>query len=158
MVAHVDLGLVFADTLCCLGLGFLLAAVYDMARFALGNSKIVCFVLDVCAFLLAAILLCSFAASRSFSGVVRWYMAAGLLLGLLGYFYVLSPATLQARNFAKWLLSRPFVLMWILAIKPLWRLGLLVLKKFSNKFCAMQTIRRKKQLKSKAQMLYNSNQ
>ena len=35
-----------ADALCCLGLGFLLGALYDLARFLLGDRKSACFAAD----------------------------------------------------------------------------------------------------------------
>ena len=53
-----------ADALCCLGLGFLLGALYDLARFLLGDRRAACFAADVGAYCLAAVLLCSFSASR----------------------------------------------------------------------------------------------
>ena len=84
MVALAPPPYVLADTLCCLGLGFFLAVCYDMSRFVFGGSRPVCFVLDVAAAFAAAVLACSFAASRSYSGVVRWYMAAGRALGRAG--------------------------------------------------------------------------
>lgn len=157
MVALVAPQHVLADTLCCVGLGFLLAVLYDMARFALGNAKLVCFVLDLLAFLLAAVLLCSFAASRSFSGVVRWFMSAGLLAGLVGYFYVLAPATQRLQIGLKWLLSRPFVLVWIVLVHPLYKLCTGGIKKICHRINNVVVVRRKKQLKSKGKMLYNSN-
>ena len=43
MVALAAPPYVLADTLCCLGLGFFLAACYDLARFFLGGSRPVCF-------------------------------------------------------------------------------------------------------------------
>ena len=146
-----------ADMLCCLGLGFLLAAVYDLARFFLGSSKPVCFVLDLGAYLAAAVLLYSFAASRSYSGVVRWYMAAALLAGLAGYFFVLAPATRALQTAIKWVLSRPFVLLWLVALRPFGRLWRRLWRLTGQKMRTGAKKRRKKQLKSKAQVLYNSN-
>ena len=91
-----------ADALCCLGLGFLLGALYDLARFLLGDRRAACFAADVGAFCLAAVLLCSFSASRSRAGTVRWYMAAALLAGDMGYFSVLTPATRTLEGWIKW--------------------------------------------------------
>ena len=91
-----------ADALCCLGLGFLLGALYDLARFLLGDRRAACFAADVGAFCLAAVLLCSFSASRSRAGTVRWYMAAALLAGDMGYFSVLAPATRTLEGWIKW--------------------------------------------------------
>ena len=75
MVALAAPPYVLADTLCCLGLGFFLAVCYDLARFVFGGSRPVCFVLDVAAAFAAAVLACSFAASRSYSGVT-WNTSA----------------------------------------------------------------------------------
>lgn len=157
MVALVAPPYVVADMLCCLGLGFLLAAIYDLARFFMGDSKPVCFLLDLLAFLLAAVLLCSFAASRSYSGVVRWYMGAALLAGLAGYFWVLAPASRAVQTAVKWALSRPFVLVWLLMVRPIWRAIRRLVRAIRQKLQKKARKRRKKQLKSKAQVLYNSN-
>lgn len=157
MVALAAPPYVVADMLCCLGLGFLLAALYDLARFFFGDTRPVCFVLDVTAYLAAAVLLYSFAASRSYSGVVRWYMAAALAAGLAGYFFVLAPATRAAQTAVKWVLSRPFVLLWLVAVRPLGRLFARLWRHTGQKMRLHAKKRRKKQLKSKARMLYNSN-
>lgn len=157
MVAEVGLAYVLADMLCCLGLGFLLAVVYDVARFALGDAKLVCFVLDLAAYVLAAFFLCSYAASRSYSGVVRWYMALALAIGLLGYFRVLAPATRRVQQLFKWLLGRPLVLVYRLALAPLGRAARRQHEKGLQKMRAKQAKRRKKQLQTKGKVLYNSN-
>ena len=157
MVALAAPPYVLADTLCCLGLGFFLAACYDLARFFLGGSRPVCFVLDLAAALAAAVLACSFAASRSYSGVVRWYMAAGLVLGLAGYCVVLAPGCAAAQRLVKWTIARPFVLLWLLAVRPLARLCGRAAHAAGNKLSAAAKKRRKKQLKNKARVLYNSD-
>lgn len=146
-----------ADTLCCLGLGFLLAACYDLARFFTGRGRLACFVLDLAGALAAAVLVCSFAAGRSYSGVVRWYMAAGLAAGLAGYFFVLAPVCGAVQRLIKWAASRPFVLLWLLAVRPLGRLAGHAAGRAGAKICAYAQKRRKKQLKNKARVLYNSN-
>lgn len=157
MVAHIPVSYVLADTLCCLGLGFLLAALYDAVRCLLGNAKPVCFVLDMAAFFLAAVLLCSFSASRSYSGVVRWYMVAGLGCGMIGYFFVLAPSTERLHTLLMWGITLPFRLLWILLIKPIGRL--IKVKRFAavQKHRTKAAKRRTKQLQKKAQVLYNSN-
>lgn len=157
MVALAAPPYVLADTLCCLGLGFFLAACYDLARFFLGGSRPVCFVLDISAALAAAVLACSFAASRSYSGVVRWYMAAGLALGLAGYFFVLAPGCAAAQRLIKWAAARPFVLLWLLAVRPFTRLCGRAVRAVGNKLGAAAKKRRKKQLKNKGRVLYNSD-
>lgn len=157
MVAHIAVPYVLADALCCLGLGFLLAALYDTARFFLGHTKVVCFVLDLSSFFLAAILLCSFSAGRSYSGVVRWYMAAGLLAGMLGYFFVLAPATGALQRLLQWLLSLPFLLLTLFLVRPLWRLLKRRFGQVQKKRKQKATKQKTKQLQKKAQVLYNSN-
>lgn len=157
MVALAAPPYVLADTLCCLGLGFFLAVCYDLARFFFGGSRPVCFVLDLAAALAAAVLACSFAASRSYSGVVRWYMAVGLALGLAGYFFVLAPGCAAAQRLVKWTIARPFVLLWLLAVRPLARLCGRTARAAGNKLNAAVKKRRKKQLKNKARVLYNSD-
>ncbi len=160
MVAQAALPLAAADVMCCLGLGFLLAALYDCGRFLLGSSRVVCFVLDVAAFLLAAVLLCSFAAGRSASGVVRWYMAAGVLCGLGGYFFVLAPASRAVQRFLKWLVSLPLVLLWMLLCKPLLllqkRLLSAVKQKAKRKRSKCHKKQQQKQLQKQGRILYNS--
>ena len=157
MVALAAPPYVLADTLCCLGLGFFLAVCYDLARFAFGGSRPVCFVLDVAAAFAAAVLACSFAASRSYSGVVRWYMAAGLALGLAGYFFVLAPGCAAVQRLVKWTIARPFVLVWLLAVRPLVRLCVRAARAAGSKLSASAKKRRKKQLKNKGRVLYNSD-
>ena len=157
MAAPIALPYVLADALCCLGLGFLLAGCYDLARFALGSCRLVCFVLDLAAALAGAVLVCGFAAARSYTGVVRWYMAAGLALGLAGYFFVLAPGCAAVQRLIKWALSRPFALAWLLAARPAGRLAVRAAGRAGKKFRAAAQKRRKKQLKNKGRVLYNSN-
>lgn len=73
------------DTLWCLGLGLLVAMLREAAGFAWGNGRVRCFVWDVLAFCLAAVLLCGFTAGASASGVARWYMAGGMAAGALAW-------------------------------------------------------------------------
>ena len=79
------LAAVFGDVLLCLGAGLMLGALRDAAGLALGDGRGRCFCWDVLTFILAAFVLCGFAAGASSSGVVRWYMAAGMLAGALGW-------------------------------------------------------------------------
>lgn len=149
-----------ADALCCVGLGFLLAALYDLARILLGRARPVAFVLDLAASALAGVLLLSFAACRSYSGVVRWYMAAGLCGGMAGYFLGIAPATRAADRRLKWLLARPFALAYLLALRPLAtalvRLWRQVLDYFAKKKRARRKLKRTKQLQNQGRVLYNS--
>lgn len=145
-----------ADMLCCLGLGFLLGAVYDLARFLAGDSRPVCFVADLAAFVLAALLLTSFAAGRSWAGAVRWYMSASLLFGDAGYFLVLAPATRAVEDFIKWLLSRPFVLTGML-LCPIGRAVGRAACRRTGKMREKVRTNRAKRLQKNAKVLYNSN-
>ena len=145
-----------ADMLCCLGLGFLLGAVYDLIRFFAGDSRPVCFAADLAAFVLAALLLTSFAASRSWAGAVRWYMSGSLLLGDAGYFLVLAPATRAVEDFIKWLLSRPFVLT-VLLLCPIGRLLQGTARRKAGKMREKSRANRAKRLQKNAKVLYNSN-
>lgn len=85
MAASPALAAVCGDVLWCLGIGLLLAAARDCLGLALGNGRLLCFVWDLLAFAAAAVLVCGFAAGVSSAGVVRWYMAAGTLAGVLGW-------------------------------------------------------------------------
>ena len=84
-------------------------------------------------------------------------MAAALLAGLAGYFFVLAPATRALQTAIKWVLSRPFVLLWLVALRPFGRLWRRLWRLTGQKMRTGAKKRRKKQLKSKAQVLYNSN-
>ena len=158
MAAHIPEGLALADALCCLGLGLLLAAGYDAARWLLGGSRPVCFVLDLAAFGCAAILLHSFAAGRSYSGMVRWYMVVGAAAGLWGYFFVLEPGLAALRSLAEWLVLLPVRLLWIGAVRPVVRLCGRRLGCVRKKLHGAVVKRQTKQLQKKAKVLYNSNQ
>ncbi|HJD22327.1 MAG TPA: hypothetical protein H9915_11020 [Candidatus Gemmiger faecigallinarum] len=92
MTASPPLWAVWTDVLWCLGLGLALGAVRDAAGLLFGESRPVRFVLDLAAFGLAAVLACGFAAGLSASGAVRWYMAAAMALGALGWRWAASGA------------------------------------------------------------------
>lgn len=158
MAAHIPEALVLADALCCLGLGLLLAAAYDVARWLLGVSRPVCLVLDLAAFACAAVLLHSFAAGRSYSGTVRWYMAAGTAAGLWGYFFVLAPGLAAVRSLVRWLVLLPVRLVWITAVRPVGRLCGRETGRTAKKLRTALVKRQTKQLQKKAKVLYNSNQ
>ncbi|OUN14423.1 hypothetical protein B5G38_13630 [Gemmiger sp. An87] len=158
MAAHIPEGLALADALCCLGLGLLLAAAYDGARWLLGGSRPVCLILDLAAFVCAAVLLHSFAAGRSYSGIVRWYMAAGAAAGLCSYFFVLAPGLAALRSFVQWLVLLPVRLVWITAVRPVGRLCGRGAGRTAQKLRSALVKRQTKQLQKKAKVLYNSNQ
>lgn len=158
MAAHIPEALALADALCCLGLGLLLAVVYDGARWLLGGSRPVCLILDLAAFACAAVLLHSFAAGRSYSGIVRWYMVAGAAAGLWGYFFVLAPGLAAVRSLARWLVLLPVRLVWLTAVRPVGRLCGRGADRTAQKLHGALVKRQTKQLQKTAKVLYNSNQ
>lgn len=96
---------ILRDCFCCLGLGLLLALTLD-ALTLLFPGKVGRFLLDVLGFSLAAVMLYSFGAGRSGTGVPRWFHAAGLLMGVLGYACTLAPVTGTLRNRLRSLIGR----------------------------------------------------
>lgn len=158
MAAHIPEALALADALCCLGLGLLLAAGYDAARWLLGSRRPVCFVLDLAAFACAAVLLCSFAAGRSYSGTVRWYMVAGAAAGVWGYYFVLAPGLAALRTVIAWVVLLPVRLIWLVAVRPVCRLCGRYAGDTAKKLRCAVVKRQTKQLQKKAKVLYNSNQ
>ena len=104
-----------ADTLCCLGLGLLLACLYDGGRLVAGNGKIAVFVLDTLFFGAAGIVACSYAAARSYAGVVRWYHLLGMLIGVMAYYKAFFGFTQWVRKKLLCILQIfliPFVVLW----------------------------------------------
>ena len=157
MAVSAPLTLALADALRCLGLGFLLAAAYDLAAFFLGSSRPARFVLDLAGALAAAVLCTGFAAAASAAGRVRWYMAAGLALGLFCYFHVLAPAFGAAGRVVKWALSRPFALARLGLARPAAGLARRLWAAAGRKIRLAAQKYRKKQLKNTARVLYNSD-
>lgn len=91
----------------CLGLGLAAAAARDAAGLLLGYSRPVRFLLDLLAFASAAVLACGFAAGLSASGRVRWYMAAAMALGALGWRWAASGLLHRAAALVLRLLTLP---------------------------------------------------
>ncbi len=148
-----------ADVLCCLGLGLVLAAGYDGCRFVLGRAKLVCFVLDIFFFALAGVLVCSYAAARSYAGVPRWYHLLGMAAGLAAYYQVLAPVTFGLRRWILQLLGLPVRLVWRWLLRPLGRLAARTGRKAGRavkKSCKKPAPNAGKRLQSPAKMLYNS--
>ena len=80
MTASPPFWAVWTDVLWCLGIGL-----------CFGESRPVRFVLDLAGFAAAAVAVCGFAAQLSASGTARWYMAAAMALGTLGWSVTASP-------------------------------------------------------------------
>lgn len=105
MVPAPALAAVGEDVLWCLGLGLLAAALRDAAGLLLGNGRVLSFVWDLLFFAFAAVLLTGFSAGVSATGVVRWYMAAAMLAGAMGWSWALSgPVHALARRVLRLLL------------------------------------------------------
>ncbi|MDD4850182.1 MAG: hypothetical protein PHO10_05720 [Gemmiger sp.] len=85
------LAAVLADVLWGLGWGLGVWELRDVPGLVFGNGPLRCFVWDVLAFMVAAVLLCGFAAGVSASGPPRWYMVAGMAVGALGWNGAASP-------------------------------------------------------------------
>ena len=115
-----------ADALCCLGLGFLLGALYDLARFLLGDRKSACFAADMG------------------------------LAGDAGYFGVLAPATRTLENWLRWLLTRPAALLALAVGWPVRHMAECVHRAHHEKKQKKAQARRTKQLQKNAKVLYNS--
>ncbi len=148
-----------ADVLCCLGLGLVLAAGYDGCRFVLGRAKLVCFVLDLLFFALAGVLVCSYAAARSYAGVPRWYHLAGMAAGLAAYYQVLAPVTFRLRRWVLQLLGLPVRLVWRWLLCPWGRLAARAGRRAGRavkKSCKKPVPNAGKRLQNPAKMLYNS--
>ena len=144
------------DVLCCLGQGLLVACLYDAARSVLGRARLTLLALDLAGFLLAAVLVFSYGASRSWAGSVRGYMVLALLAGDLGYFGVVAPLTRAVEQRVKWVLSRPFAL----AVWMVWPIGAWLWQRREKGRRRRQEKRiqkAKKRLQKNSKMLYNSN-
>ncbi len=158
MPVAIDVPLALADVLCCLGLGLAVAALYDGVLFLFGRR--VALPLDIAAFVLAGILACSYAASRSYAGVVRWYHLAGMAAGAAAYQNVLAPATFRLRRLILWVLGLPLRLLVRIAAPPARRLKGWIQAERSRRIEKKRLKARQKrikQLQSTAKVLYNSN-
>ena len=145
---------VAGDLLCCLGLGLLLAAVRQAAGLALGGGPVLTAVWDAAAFAAAAVLLCGVAAGASSSGVVRWYMAAGMLAGALGWRFsaagIIRRFVWGAVSAAAW----PFAVLSRLVLEPIRaRMGQ-ILRTFPRKV-RKKPKNSKKRLQKPSRVLYN---
>ena len=160
MVPQVPPALAAADALRCLGLGVLLAVLYDGVRSVLGGGRRVRCLLDLAGGLLAAVLVCSFAAGRSAAGAVRWYMTAGLAAGLSAWLAVLAPVSRRVQRLLHWLLRRPLVLCRLLVLHPLkvlsLRAGRRVRAQMQRKSKKRRKKQHRKQLQKQGEVLYNS--
>lgn len=151
-----------ADALCCLGLGLVVACLYDGIRFVAGNSKGIIFALDIVFFAIAGVLICSYAAARSYAGVVRWYHLLGMFTGAVAYYKAFF-------GFTEWIRKKIVVCVRLCFVPFRWICAkiLKIIKVFLNKYNMRKKKRTKKQkknlkpctkqLQSNGKVLYNSN-
>ncbi|MDO5602828.1 MAG: spore cortex biosynthesis protein YabQ [Oscillospiraceae bacterium] len=156
MVAAVPFIWQMTDSFCALGLGMVLAVLYDILRLFLPATKPVVFFCDFFICVFSAAVVFSYAVSLSKSGVLRWYIVLGTALGYIGYLAVLAPFTGKLRRMLHFVVSLPFRLFWRYICHPA---GAFI-KKQGKAFQAKKKNRmkrRKKQLQKKGKVLYNSN-
>ena len=148
-----------ADFLCCLGLGLALAALYDCGRFLFGSTKVVVLGLDLAFFAIAGILVCSYAAARSYAGIVRWYHLLGMLAGQWAYYTAFYAMTQKIRKMIMKGLFLPFRWIWKNIFCKMSSQFVKQCKKTWIKQSQRQKkkkINQTKQLQNATQMLYNS--
>lgn len=112
---------VLSDFLWCLGLGCLLGAGRQALGLVLGNGPVRCFFWDILAFVAAAVLVCGFSAGVSASGLARWYMAAGVLVGLLAWYATIGPAIRRALQGLLEIILWPLRVLEFRCFRPLFR-------------------------------------
>ena len=161
MAASPDFVAVASDCLWCLGLGVAVGALRDAMGLLAGNGRARCFLWDLLAFALAAVLLCGFSAARSATGVTRWYMAVSLGAGALAWRRTFSMVLYMAadafRRFCIW----PFSMLARYCLQPLCRYigikmkSLLALHHEMTKTHGKKVKNTKKQLQNPRRILYN---
>lgn len=155
MVAQVTLSDAFSDFFCTMGLGLVLALLYDGLRLLLPEKKTAVFFADFFMITAGTVLVFSYGVSLSHSGVYRWYMAAGTLTGYGAYLKVLAPETRRLRRFLHHMLCLPFSWTRHHILKPLQN-------RMEQKRKALQGKKKKsaqsrrKQLQKKGKVLYNA--
>ncbi|MBC5582026.1 hypothetical protein H8S23_10965 [Anaerofilum sp. BX8] len=156
MVTQVPLQLQGMDAFSALGLGLLLAALYDAVRFFLGGAKPVVFFCDLLFFALSAAAAVSFGVSYSYTGFLRWYIAAGMAAGYAAYFFAVAPFTAALRRGLLFLLLLPWRLLKRYVIAPLGKkLG--AHREKRKKKRREKKKRKKEPLQPAGKVLYNSN-
>lgn len=148
-----------ADFLCCLGLGLALAALYDCGRFLFGSTKAVVLGLDIAFFIIAGILVCSYAAARSYAGIVRWYHLLGIFAGEWAYYTAFYAITQKMRKILLNVLFQPFAWVWKNVFCKIFCKFVKCWKKKWKKQSRKQKKNKTnptKQLQNATQMLYNS--
>lgn len=118
MVTQVPLPLQGMDAFSALGLGLLLAALYDAVRFFLGGAKPVVFLCDLLFFALSAAAAISFGVSYSYTGFLRWYIVAGMAAGYAAYFFAVAPFTAALRRGVLFVLLLPWAALEAVSVCP----------------------------------------
>ena len=150
---------VLSDLLWCLGLGCLLGMARQILGLVLGEGPVRCFCWDVLTFAAAAVLVCGFAAGVSASGLARWYMAAGVLVGVLAWYATIGPALSRLLHGLFRMLLWPLRMLEQRCLGPLRRVVIRRLRK--KRPCLVQKKAGKKpkngknQLQNPSKILYN---
>lgn len=151
MTVSLSPALALGDALACAGWGFLLAGIYGLGRLLFGSGFWACLILDVLGLVLAAVVLCGYAAGQSAAGVPRWFHLLGMALGAGSFFACAGRAIQRWHARIVWLLTRPA------AVLKLWLGGTarrrVTLRRKNEKISPEIT---EKQLPKNKRMLYNS--
>lgn len=155
MLPTLSLRLAAMDMLCCMGLGFLVAALRVLLPLSGGIAR---FVADFCAVFVALILAQSYAAQSSSAGSLRLFMVVGLALGAFVFVKIIAPILVFFFGVAGCVLAFPLRIISHKLLKPAF-LGIkrcIVAQKEKIKVKKAQKPP-KKQLQNQAVLLYNSN-
>lgn len=91
----------------CLGIGLCIAAGRSALELLFGESRFAGTILDLLSFAAAAVAVCGFAAQLSSSGTARWYMAAAMGAGALGWQITAVPVLRRGMHFLLKVLAMP---------------------------------------------------
>ncbi len=155
MVPTLTPSLVAMDMLCCMGLGFFVAA---LRVFIPVQGATLRFAADFCAVFFAVILAQSYAAQSSNAGILRFYMLVALALGAFVLVKVLSPYYLFFIGVAQCIFSFPFRIIFHKLVRPAFfgiKNWIIVQKEKIKGTRAQKTA--EKQLQNQGVLLYNSN-
>lgn len=155
MVPTLSPNLVALDVLCCMGVGFLVAAL----RVAIPvQGGIMRFCADFCITLFALCLVHAYAAQASNAGVLRLYMLLALAIGGIVFAKVVAPYYLFVSGLARCILFFPLRVVCHTVIGSI----AFSVKKWKKEQKYRKTLkkakkRKEKQLQIPTRMLYNSN-
>lgn len=159
VTASPPLWAVWTDVLWCLGIGLCIAGGRDVLGLLLGESRPVRLVLDLAGFSVAAVAVCGFAAQASASGTTRWYMAAAMAVGALGWQKTVSPVLHRGMACFLRLLVLPLHLMEQLILRPAGKRLMQTLSAVKKGYLHRKQVKkrkkRKKMLQNPKRILYN---